>query len=310
MKIKKNIKVIVLPTYKTNSTYNLFLYSNDDTCILDIVKLDELLSNLSFDFNITQIYIAGGEISLLSDFYFTMVYNLLKQYCKKIQVFTNFININKGIINNCEVLNVLVNLNKLDSTVIENLKAYTSSTSHIVNLKSFDYDCKNDILSNINKLNTLNVKSFEIIPSYKMKQGNIYFEDIVKEYLKYSNKMKFAFQNELQLKGILNLDNYNTQIVYITPNNKYGIQEEKDNKFYLEEYDTISDIQKKIIEKEKFSDNFCKNCTSKLTCMRNYVSNYNENNESCCGFKNLINDYSIERSKNEFNVCNNVSRRK
>ena len=287
---------MILPTYKSNNTCTLFQYSNNNN-ILDISKLDELLQNLIHNFNISSILIVGGEISLLSNFYFSLLFNLLKGYTKNIQVFTNFLNINKSIINECEILNILINFNSNNNTILENIKAYTSFGNNIVNVKCFDKDCEYNEERVIFKLNQLNVKSFEIIPSYTQKQPNNYFENIVKKYLKLSNKMKFAFQNELQLKNILNLDNYNTQIVYITPNNKYALQEEKDNKIILTEIDDYDELKQKLKEKEKFLDIFCKKCTSKLQCMKNYFSNYNENNNSCCGFKCLIDDYKKREIK-------------
>lgn len=292
--MKKDIKVIILPLYFSNAKYNLFEYNKEEKTILDIFKLDSLLNELSINFNISQIDIIGGEISLLSDFYFDMLYNLIKTYNKKINVFTNFIETKKSIINNCNSLNVIHNFNEYSEEsykVFSNIKA-AIKVNKIINLKSLDISCKNNQTKIIQILNDLKIKSFEIIPNhfYNSIDYNL-FEMVLKQFLKRVNTMKFAFQNKLQLENILPIDNYNIQKIYITPEGKYGIQYFKDNKPKLFLIDNILKLNEKLTELEIFSNNSCKKCTSKLMCMANYFLNLNYTGESCSGFKNIIDEY-------------------
>lgn len=292
--MKKSIRVHIIPTYKSNQNdiYNFFNQFIKNEKVLDLVWLNDVLDELDKKFIITKYEIEGGEISLLSDFYFELLYNLLKIHCKKIIITTNFINFNKGIINYSDIINIMYNFNlhdTLNKQIFKNIKAATNSNK-IINVKTTDISLKGDEIQNINILNNLNIKSWEIIPFYDEKDYTI-FENIIKNYLKYTKIMKFAFQNELQLKNILNLNNYETLDVYLLPENKYGIKIFQNNKLELEKFDNIEDLSKKLIEMEILHDNFCKKCTSKIKCMSNYFFNHTYIGKSCSGFKNLITDF-------------------
>ena len=117
--MKKSIRVHIIPTYKSNQNdiYDFFnqFYKNDE--ILDLVWLNNTLDELDKKFIISKYEIEGGEISLLSDFYFELLYNLLKIHCKKIITTTNFINFNKGIINLSDIINVIYNFNLHDTLI-------------------------------------------------------------------------------------------------------------------------------------------------------------------------------------------------
>ena len=103
--------------------------------------------------------------------------------------------------------------------------------------------------------------------------------------------MKFAFQNKLQLEGILNIDNYNIKTLYMTPNDKFAVQAFENNNFYLREMDNLDEINNYFIEMEKKRDKICRNCTSKLKCMANYFLNLDYNGPSCSGYKDLLTQY-------------------
>lgn len=292
--MKKSIRLHVIPNYETNQKdiYNFFDQFLEKTDILDLVWLDKALDELDKKFKITKIEIEGGEISLLSEFYFELLYNLLKIHCNKLTVTTNFINFNKGIINYADIINVMYNFNSyknLNQQIFKNIKA-ASTSNKIINLKTVDISLKNDEISNINLINTLKIKSWEIIPYYNEKDYTI-FEKIIKKYLKYTKYMKFAFTNELQLKNILNLNNYETFDVYILPENEYGLKIFKNNMLTLQKFSKLEDLLTKLTEIEILRDTFCKNCTSKIKCMSNYFFNYTYTGKSCSGFKDLITDF-------------------
>ncbi|MBR2240014.1 MAG: hypothetical protein IKO49_02155 [Bacilli bacterium] len=292
--MKKSIRVHIIPTYKSNQNdiYDFFnqFYKNDE--ILDLVWLNNTLDELDKKFIISKYEIEGGEISLLSDFYFELLYNLLKIHCKKIITTTNFINFNKGIINLSDIINVIYNFNlhdTLNQQIFKNIKAAIASNK-IINIKTVDISLKNDEIKNINILNNLNIKSWEIIPYFNSKDYTI-FEEIIKKYLKYTKLMKFAFQNELQLKNILNLNNFETFDVYLLPENKFGLKIFENDQLNLEKFDNIDTLLEKLLEMEILHDNYCKKCTSKLKCMSNYFFNHTYKGKSCSGFKNLIKDF-------------------
>lgn len=300
--MKPQIRIEIIPLYRCNEKCSFCLYQHEknNPNTMELAWIDESLLFLQHSFNIAQIKITGGEISLLSDLYFEMLYNIVKIYCKKIIVETNFLTFKKALINNCDIINVGYNFNgfsPIKSQIFKNIKAAVD-TGKIINIKSLDISCQTDQSQIIEQLNQLKIKSWEIIPfhqtkytSQKFKDYDLY-ENTVKTFIKLSNKMKFSFQNKLQLDNILNIDNYNIKTIYLTPNNKFAIQVFDENaNFELQEFENISDLQKKLTEMEKIRDNFCKSCTSKLQCMSNYFMNPFYHKTSCSGFHNLISEF-------------------
>lgn len=297
--MKSQIRLNILPLYRCNQKCAtcLFSCSDDKKETLDLSWLDKALGNLNREFEICQILLQGGEVSLLSDLYFEMLYQICKIYCKKIYVETNFIHAKRAILNNFDVINVKYDFDFVTPSkfnVFNNIKAAVSANK-IINIKTLDICCQKDKTSIIEQLNSLKIKSWEIIPYHQTEHLNFkfkdyqYFENTVNEYLNLASSMKFAFQNKLQINNVLPIDNYNIKTVYITPYNKYALQNFDDkNNFFLEETDNFGLFLEKIKEMEKKRDIFCKNCTSKLQCMANRYLNLNYKGLSCSGFKNLI----------------------
>ena len=299
------IRLNILPLYRCNQNCQACPYacSNDKTQTMDLAWLDSALSNISREFDIAQILLSGGEVSLLSDLYLDMFYQICKMYSKKIYVETRFIRPKKAILNNFDIINVRYDFdttNPFKQDIFADIKAAVS-VGKIINLKTLDIFCQKDKVSIVSQINSLKVKSWEIIPYHQTKDSIIkfkdysFFEKTIKDYLALSGNMKFAFQNKLQLENILPIDNYNIKTVYLTPNNMYALQEFDDqNNFSLKEFSNINDLINKMKENEISRDNFCKNCTSKLMCLANYYLNLNYQGPSCSGFKDLIRAYNTK----------------
>lgn len=303
--MKEKIRIHLIPTYKIDYTTGYELYDYKNTTVGDLVKYDKLLEQLSHLYNIEQIIIDGGEISLLSDLYFDLLYKIVKLYTKNIKVCTNFKTINPALINGTDIITVKYNFTK-DEEVFKNIKA-AIQIGKIINIETLDVACKNETPNVIiNQLNKLNIKSFEIIPYFlsafsdiSINCGYKIFEESVLTLLKYSNKMNFAFHNKLQLEGILQSDNYEIQNVYITPNNKYAIESYDNNQlFSLVEIDDITNLTKNLKKQKENQEEYCKACKIKLKCMANYNKCFNNSTDSCCGFSDLIYKYSTHKENN------------
>lgn len=242
--MKKNFNLVILPLYRTENINSFSVFNNLDT-FGNTLSLDWLNNNLSyvfFKFNISQISIEGGEISLLSDIYFDILFKLLQTYNKKISITTDFINFNRSLIDNVDIINVLYNFNYASEKVYENIKAAVS-IGKIVNLESFDIFVKDDILNKIIKLNRLKIRSWKIIPYIKTKFNDIQtykasnYKKITDEYIKLLKNMQFNF--------LINTKNEN--IIYITPNNKFGLSEiDESGYFSIKEFETLDDLEKNL----------------------------------------------------------------
>ena len=298
--MKEQIRLYVIPLYTTkeNDEYYIFNDKKDDQNKLDIFWLDTALIDLKNHYSILQTEICGGEITLVSDFYLNMLFQIIKLNCNKIFISTNFVNYNKSLINCFDTINVKFNFNgfsKHKQQVFDNIKKFNNKS---INLKSLDISCDRNEKQIIEELNMSKIKSWEIIPYHhgkgikKIQRSYSETEKVIRKYLFFTKSMRFAFQNKLQLDEILPIDNYNVKNVYITPNNKFALQNFTENdEFELLEFDNVLDLQEKIKEMENLRDKICLNCDSKLRCLANRYLNLNYKNESCSGLIDLIKYY-------------------
>ena len=297
---KNGIRLVVIPTYKNLKTDNYYIFNDkyQDNSVLDTILLDQIIKRLKNDFEILQIEIYCECTNCVSDFYFTILYYLLKSYSNKVILTTNLYNSNKDVLNRCDIINVNFNFLGFNNEKIEVFNIIKSLNSKkVLNIKTLDICC-GDIEQIIKQLNNLNIKSWEIVPYHAYVNSKIvfksydYFESVVKKALFHTKDMKFAFQNKLQLDEILKIDNYNIKTIYITPHNTYGLIDfTKNNEFQMLEYEKIEDLYDKLDKMEKIRDNFCYNCNSKIRCLANRFINTNYTGKSCSGFKNLIDFY-------------------
>lgn len=244
--MKNTLNLIILPLYRIENDYSFSIYNclNNTESTLSLEWLEKILSKLFYKFNISQISIEGGEISLLSDIYFDLLFKLLKIYTKKISISTDFINFKQSLINDVNTINVLYNFNINSDIVYKNIKAATSIQKNI-NVKSIDYFVNDNYLNKIHILNKLKIKSWEIIPYQKTKNNNLeYSKDLYKNtidnYLKYLDNMQFNFINTNTKTNII-------ESIYITPNNKLGLGKlNSNNEFFIEEYDSLDELEKNL----------------------------------------------------------------
>ena len=295
--MKDAINLVILPLYRVEKEYSFSVFNNLDNFqnTLSLEWLDESLSRLFTRFDILSLSIEGGEISLLSDIYFDLLFNLLKIYNKKISIATSFDNFNKSLIDNVDVINVLYNFNHFSNTVFQNIKA-AISTGKVINVRSIDAFVKNGFLDKISNLNRLKIKSWKIIPYQKT---NLYslpdynfktYENTVAEYIKLSDYMQFSFQNKLELEGIIKTNNFPIHTVYITPNSKFGLGKINNRgEFYIEEYEDVDELEKKLKEYQNQQILICEGCKYQSDCLADRYFDLNQTDKKFCnGYKNLI----------------------
>lgn len=291
--MKEYLNIVILPTFLNRSeyTYELFGHLASNNQVLDIVVLEKLLSSIESKFKINRFSIEGGDITLLSDIYFELLFKLLKTYNKKISVVSQFVGYNSALINNADIIEVIYNFQNNEICKIENIKAAVA-TGKIINIQSYDRFLDNHELGNVDILNNLGIKTWKILPCYTTKYSDIsfkgygFFEAIIQKYLPLSQYMKFSFYNKLQLDGVIK--NNNIRTVYITPSGKFGIGIFNNNQFELIETDSLTELENLLKKQNDESILYCKNCKYKQQCLADRYFNYSYQGESCCGFKNLI----------------------
>lgn len=295
--MKDSINLVILPLYRIENEYSFSVFNNLDNKnnTLSLEWLDENLSKLTAKFEISDISIEGGEISLLSDIYFDLLFKLLEIYNKKISVATDFVKFNRSLINNADIINVLYNFNHYSGVVFQNIKA-AISTGKIINIRSIDSFVNVGFLDKISNLNRLKIKSWKIIPYQQSFNNSLpkydekIYENTIIEYIKLSDYMQFSFQNKLELEGIIKTNNFPMNTVYITPNNKFGLGKiDKKNNFFIEEYETVSELEKKLEEYQSQQILLCEGCKYQSRCLADRYFNPNILTKTICsGHKNLI----------------------
>lgn len=295
--MKEAINLIILPLYRTENENSFSVFNNLDNLrnTLSLEWLSENLSSLFTRFEISTLDVEGGEISLLSDIYFDLFFRLLATYNKKISITTDFVNFNRSLIDNADVINVLYNFNHNSEIVYKNIKAAVS-TGKIINVRSLDVFVKDNYLDKISNLNRLKIKAWKIIPYQKTAlyslpeyQLNTYEKTII-EYIKLSDYMQFSFQNKLELEGIIKTNNFPMNTVYITPNNKFGLGKiNKDGNFFIEEYEDVDELEKNLKKYQSQQILLCEGCKYQSNCLADRYFNPDLiTKTTCSGYKNLL----------------------
>jgi hypothetical protein len=157
----------------------------------------------------------------------------------------------------------------------------------------------NEMVRMFNLLN--NLQSVEIKP-YSANQANELpvsfrdFEEFVKQWIENGDK-KFTLVNEHLLDSVLDRtrSSYSDDHVYITPSGKYGVLEFdlNDREFFLE-YDTIEEYfawcQRERTRTQR--NRFCGECQYNGHCLSEHLREVRSLENSCNGFKHLIDWYA------------------
>ena len=294
--MQDTIKLVILPLYRIENEYSFSVFNNLDFSqnTLSLEWLESNILHLFSKFNIDKINIEGGEISLLSDIYFDLLFRLLNIYNKKISITTDFIKFNRSLINNADVINVLYNFNHRSEVVFSNIKA-AISTGKVINIKSLDVFIQDNPLDKITTLNKLKIKAWKIIPYQKTKSqvgivNDSTYTETIEKYLKHSNYMQFSFQNKLELEGIINNNNFPINTVYITPNSKFGLGKIDDfGYFYIEEFEDINELEKNLKKAQSQQILLCEGCKYQSNCLADrYFNKECLTKTTCSGYKDLI----------------------
>jgi sulfatase maturation enzyme AslB (radical SAM superfamily) len=279
-----------------------------DKKLLDLDRLSEMLAEVSSQSKIMMVDLYGGELGLLPKDYWNSLIDLLHIY---------------GIYD----INLITNLSMVNDITTDE-RVYTSV--------SFDFEAREDYqrvwrnMAMLNKpfsilmlaspnliikevgemIQTLNVlknlESVEIKP-YSTNQSNQLnikyseYESFVQNWITYSDK-NFSFTNELLIESVLDKtrNSFSDDHIYITPEGKYGVLEFdlNDNEFFLE-YDTLDEYWQ-WCEKEKHRvglNKYCSSCEYYGNCLSEHLREVKSLDESCNGFKHLIDWYKQDVSR-------------
>lgn len=279
-----------------------------DKKLLELDRLNEILSEISQHETIDKVDLYGGELGLLP-----------KQYWNDLVTLLNVYGIDDiSLITNLSMINDITLDERVYTTVSYDFKAREDSERVFKNMALLNRPFSILVLAspdvmeqNVDEMITMfnmleNLVSVEIKP-YSPNQANQFnvpytlYEDFVEKWILYSNK-KFEFVNQLLIESVLDKtrNSFSDDHIYITPEGKYGVLEFdlNDNEFFLE-YDTLDEYWQ-WCEKEKHRvelNKYCSSCEYYGNCLSEHLREVKSLDESCNGFKHLIDWYKQDVSR-------------
>jgi sulfatase maturation enzyme AslB (radical SAM superfamily) len=277
-----------------------------DTKLLSLDTLNQRLAEISSQDTIEMVDLYGGELGILPEDYWNNLIDLLHTYnIYDINLITNLSMINKITKDERVYVSVSYDFTAREDyeRVWRNMALLERPFSVLMlaspNLINKDVDEMVAMFNSLNNLVSVEIKPYSSNQANQLNVNYTEFEEFVKLWLINKNK-KFSLTNELLIHSVIDKQrsSFSDDHVYITPSGKYGVLEFdlNDNEFFLE-YETLDEYFKWCEkEKNKVSKNkFCSGCNYFGHCLSEHLRDVKSLDNSCNGFKHLIDWY-----KNEF----------
>lgn len=281
-----------------------------DKKLLDIATLEQRLTEvLAYD-SIEHVDLYGGEISLLPTYYLEELKLCLEAHgVTSANINTNLSAINEIMLDPFFHVSVSYDFTAREQydKVWRNMALLPVQFS--VLMLASDKLITEDVDYMIQQFNLLpNLTSVEIKP-YSENQSNSLnvsfkdYEEFVKRWLTSPVKKNFDFINEYLIQDVLDKTNnsFSDDHVYITPSGRFAVLEfDLNDKEFFQEYDTFEEyIRWCQLEKERVAKNkFCNSCEYYGHCLSEHLREVKDLDNSCNGFKLLIDWYKEDVSRN------------
>lgn len=307
------MNISINPTYYCNfSCHFCYLTPTQlkDKKLLDLQILDDKINELQQYRKIDHVDLYGGEIGLLPEDYLKSLLQILKIYgIRSINVNTNLSVINDALVTDDVHLSVSYDFSVREQSdrVWNNMLKLDKKFS--VLMLASDELIKKDVDEMILFFNLIeNMENLEIKPYSSNQSNNLNvsfkeYEEFVKKWLTSKIPKKFNFMNEHLLEDVLfkEKNSFSDDHIYITPDGDFAVLEFdlNDNEYFLkcetfEDYLTWCDAEKQKVSRNKF----CSECEYLGNCLSEHLRDVKNLENSCNGFKLLIDWYKNERMEN------------
>jgi len=275
-----------------------------DRKLLDLERLNEMLSEVMMYDSIDHVDLYGGEIALLPDYYLEELKLCLESYgIDSVNINTNLSAINEAMFDPYYHISVSYDftVREQHDKVWRNMALLPVQFS--VLMLASDRLITEDVDNMIQQFNLLpNLTSVEIKP-YSENQSNSLnvsfkdYEEFVKQWIASPVEKKFDFINEYLIQDVLDKkgNSFSDDHVYITPSGRWAVLEfDLNDKEYFLEYDTFDQyLIWTRLEKERVANNkFCNSCEYYGHCLSEHLREVKDLDNSCNGFKLLIDWYA------------------
>jgi len=275
-----------------------------DRKLLDLNRLNDMLSEvLQYD-SIDHVDLYGGEIALLPDYYLEELKLCLESHgIDSVNINTNLSAINEAMFDPYYHISVSYDftVREQHDKVWRNMALLPVQFS--VLMLASDKLITEDVDNMIQQFNLLpNLTSVEIKP-YSENQSNSLnvsfkdYEEFVKRWITSPVEKKFDFINEYLIEDVLDKrrNSFSDDHVYITPSGRWAVLEfDLNDKEYFLEYDSFEQyLVWTRMEKERVANNkFCNSCEYYGHCLSEHLREVKDLDNSCNGFKLLIDWYA------------------
>lgn len=275
-----------------------------DRKLLDLNRLNDMLSEVLLYDSVDHVDLYGGEIALLPDYYLEELKLCLESYgIDSVNINTNLSAINEAMFDPYYHISVSYDftVREQHDKVWRNMALLPVQFS--VLMLASDRLITQDVDNMIQQFNLLpNLTSVEIKP-YSENQSNSLnvsfkdYEEFVKQWVTSPVEKKFDFINEYLIQDVLDKksNSFSDDHVYITPSGRWAVLEfDLNDKEYFLEYDTFDQyLVWTRLEKERVANNkFCNSCEYYGHCLSEHLREVKDLDNSCNGFKLLIDWYA------------------
>ena len=305
-KLKTNIHLSIMPTYKCNY-HCKYCYLGDmtkDNTILDLNIVSNKIQEIDKRYNIDNVCIYGGEVSLLDKKYLLDLTKILNKY--NISLVTNLSN--DWVVDFCLIndIRLCVSLNEERPfynetlTKLRKLKHIKNISLSIVILPSLITDEQIEKAFDIYEELGFEVLFIPYHPSITSKEvvdiKSHIFEESLMKFLKENNKRNnpITISNEIILKDV-NYEPTSNKFLFINPNGDYSSVKYDDKGIEsfitfnsLDEYDEFCNNEKTLYY------NKCHDCKFYGKCKAEHLI-FNGYEKSCSGLYHCLDQYCVDK---------------
>lgn len=312
--MKNELVLSVNPLYRCNFRCSFCYLTKDQLAsseVLDLRLLRDQLRLITTEARIKHVDLYGGEVTLLDDGYVTELFSVLSEfYPGQINVVTNLSQLRPWLLRPEVDLSVSWDgdLRQDHKVVFSNIVS-TDKPVHVLLLASPAMMAWSDgkLAETIDLLNLAgNVVSVEVKP-YSANQANQHpfknrdFERFIMRWLTIERDFKFEFVNEKNLHAVLarTKNAWSDDHLYITPKGNLAVLEFDDQgrEFFkplgsMADYgDWCRDEKRRVTRNPR-----CADCRYLGGCLSEHLKNETTGDDSCDGFKGLIEWYDQRRA--------------
>lgn len=275
-----------------------------DKKLLNLDRLSDMLAEVLIHDSVEHVDLYGGEIALLPNHYLEELKLCLESYgINSVNINTNLSAINEAMFDPYYHISVSYDFTAREQhdKVWRNMALLPVQFS--VLMLASDRLITQDVDNMIHQFNLLpNLTSVEIKP-YSENQSNSLnvsfkdYEEFVKRWITSPIAKKFDFINEYLIEDVLDKksNSFSDDHVYITPSGQWAVLEfDLNDKEYFLEYDSFEQyLVWTRLEKERVANNkFCNSCEYYGHCLSEHLREVKDLDNSCNGFKLLIDWYA------------------